>query len=244
VDITTFFKVTYGLYVVSAADGDKMSGHVSNTVFQITADPPKFSVASHKDNLTTELIKQSKAFSISILEQECDLDFLGPWGFKSGKEASKFEKADYKTGKSGSPILLDKTLGYIDCELETMVDTGTHILFIGKVVDAQIIDDEKAPLTYTYYRQEIKGLSPENSPTYVGDKLEKQHREKETEPEVTGGSAKDTRRYQCSICGYIYDPAEGDPHSGIEPGTSFEDIPDNWFCPVCGVSKKDFFPID
>jgi rubredoxin/flavin reductase (DIM6/NTAB) family NADH-FMN oxidoreductase RutF len=246
VDISTFFKVTYGLYVVSASDGNRMSGHVSNTVFQITADPPKFSVASHKDNLTTELIKKSKAFSISILEQECDLDFLGPWGFRTGKEIDKFDVAKYETGKSGSPILLDKTLGYIDCELETMVDTGTHILFIGKVVDAQIVDNEKTPLTYSYYRHEIKGLSPENSPTYVGDKLEKLQQEKDSEPEqeVSDDASKDMRRYQCSICGYIYDPVEGDPHSGIEPGTSFEDIPDDWFCPVCGVSKKDFFPVD
>jgi flavin reductase (DIM6/NTAB) family NADH-FMN oxidoreductase RutF/rubredoxin len=242
VDITTFFKITYGLYVVSAGDRKRSSGHVSNTVFQITADPPKFAVASHKDNLTTEYIEKYKAFTISVLEQDCDLDFLGPWGFKSGKDVKKFKKAKYDTGKTGTPILLDKALAYIECELEQAVDTGTHILFIGRVVDAAILDDKKTPLTYGYYRDEIKGLSPENSPTYVGDKLEKMHQEKESdEPEKEAVKAK---RYQCKICGYIYDPEEGDPHSGIEPGTAFEDIPDDWFCPVCGVSKKDFFPID
>jgi rubredoxin len=51
-------------------------------------------------------------------------------------------------------------------------------------------------------------------------------------------------RYQCSVCGYIYDPVDGDPDSGIVPGTAFDDIPDNWSCPVCGVSKSDFFPIE
>ena len=47
-------------------------------------------------------------------------------------------------------------------------------------------------------------------------------------------------RYVCIICGYVYDPAEGDPDSGIAPGTAFEDIPDDWLCPVCGVGKEHF----
>jgi rubredoxin len=46
--------------------------------------------------------------------------------------------------------------------------------------------------------------------------------------------------YVCSVCGYVYDPAEGDPDNGIEPGTKFEDLPDDWACPVCGASKDQF----
>jgi rubredoxin len=52
------------------------------------------------------------------------------------------------------------------------------------------------------------------------------------------------KKYRCIVCGYVYDPEEGDPDSGIMPGTPFEDIPDNWSCPVCGVAKADFVPID
>ncbi len=52
------------------------------------------------------------------------------------------------------------------------------------------------------------------------------------------------QKYQCTVCGYIYDPFEGDPDSGIDPGTQFDDIPDNWLCPVCGISKKDFLPVE
>ncbi len=48
------------------------------------------------------------------------------------------------------------------------------------------------------------------------------------------------QKYQCTVCGYIYDPEEGDPDSGIKPGTPFEDIPDDWFCPMCGAQKSDF----
>ena len=47
-------------------------------------------------------------------------------------------------------------------------------------------------------------------------------------------------KYQCAVCGYIYDPAEGDADSGIERGTSFEDIPDDWVCPICGADKSQF----
>jgi len=51
------------------------------------------------------------------------------------------------------------------------------------------------------------------------------------------------QKYQCTICGYVYVPEEGDPDSGIAPGTSFEDIPHDWFCPVCGVAKAEFGPV-
>ena len=51
-------------------------------------------------------------------------------------------------------------------------------------------------------------------------------------------------KYRCRICGYIYDPEVGDPDSGIEPGTSFEDIPEGWMCPICGVRKPDFVALD
>ena len=51
-------------------------------------------------------------------------------------------------------------------------------------------------------------------------------------------------RYICVSCGFIYDPAEGDPDGGVPPGTEFADIPDDWFCPVCGARKRDFEPYE
>lgn len=51
-------------------------------------------------------------------------------------------------------------------------------------------------------------------------------------------------RYQCKVCGYVYDPVEGDPDGGIAPGTPFNEIPDSWVCPVCGVSKSELVEID
>ena len=52
------------------------------------------------------------------------------------------------------------------------------------------------------------------------------------------------QKYECDVCGYIYDPAEGDPDNGVKPGTSFEDVPSDWVCPLCGVGKEDFSPVD
>lgn len=236
-NIESFFKITYGLYLVCSKDGSNFNGHISNTVFQVTADPPKFVVASHKSNLTTSYIEKSKVFSVSVLQQDTDLDFMGPWGFKSGKNIDKFKGTSYKLGKTGVPIVLDKTLAYLECEVVDQIDTGTHILFIGQVIDAEVIDHHAMPLTYNYYREVIKGFSPENSPTYTGDKLEKAV---VNEPVLNSEKPK---KYQCTVCGFIYDPEEGDPHAGIAPGTAFEDIPDDWTCPICGVSKKDFVMI-
>ena len=237
-NIEAFFKITYGLYIVCSKDGNNYNGHISNTVFQVTADPPKFVVASHKNNMTTSYIEKSGLFSVSVLQQEVDLDFLGPWGFKSGKNVDKFKGTNFKLGRTGVPVVLEKTVAYLECEVVDKIDTGTHILFIGLVVDAEILGQQAKPLTYNYYREVVKGLSPENSPTYTGDKLEKTVFE---EPVKQKGKS---NKYQCTICGFIYDPEEGDPDSGISPGTAFEDIPDDWTCPICGVSKKDFIMIE
>lgn len=232
-----FFKVTYGLYLVCSRDGSNFNGHVSNTVFQVTADPPRFVVATHKDNLTTRYIQKSKVFSVSVLQQHVDLEFLGPWGFKSGTQVDKFKGISYITGKTGVPIVTEKALAYIECEVEDQIDTGTHWLITGRVVDAGIFDGTAQPLTYQYYREVIKGLSPENSPTYTGEETEQQ-------AEIPSSSdSSQAKKYQCKVCGYVYDPEEGDPHSGITPGTAFEDIPEDWTCPICGVSKKDFVRI-
>jgi len=51
-------------------------------------------------------------------------------------------------------------------------------------------------------------------------------------------------KYKCTVCGYIYDPVIGDPDSGVEPGTAFENLPDDWACPVCGAAKSEFEKVE
>ncbi len=238
-----FFKLTYGLYILSSKDGEKYNGHISNTVFQITAEPSRITVASHKNNLTTDYIRKSKVFAVSALQKDVSLDFMGSWGFKSGREMNKFDNVKYKIGKTGAPIVTENCIAFYECEVEQIIEIGTHVMFVGRVVDMDIINNEKEPLTYAHYHSEIKGVSPANSPTYIADnKLEKDETildelKQETQSKKNAGEMK---KYRCTICGHIYDPAEGDPPAGIAPGTAFEDIPDDWTCPICGVSKEDF----
>lgn len=161
------FKITYGLYVVGSNNGSKLNGFICNTVFQVTSEPPQFAVASHKNNYTTEIIREGKVFAISILRQDYHPDIIGTFGYRSGREIEKFGNFKYMTGKTGAPILITDTIGWLECEVINTFDLGTHILFIGNVVDGDIIDDSSEPLTYNYYHEVKKGKAPKNSPTYI-----------------------------------------------------------------------------
>lgn len=229
-NIEAFFKITYGLYIVTSKNENLLNGHISNTVFQVTAEPPQFAVCSNKDNLTTDFIFQSGVFAVSIIEQDVDLQYIGHYGFKTGKDFNKFQNVNYKIGKTGAPIVLDKTTAYFECEVVQKFDVGSHIIFIGKVIDSEIIDESKIPLTYNHYRNVIKGVSPKNSPTYF-DKLKL---------EKMKPAGKTGKLYKCNVCGYVYEPEVGDVEQHIKPGTAFEDLPDNWVCPVCGANKDMF----
>ncbi|MFH1542733.1 MAG: rubredoxin [bacterium] len=220
----TLHKLSYGLYVVAACQGDRLNGCIVNTVFQVTAEPPSIAISINRNNLTNEFVAKSGKFSVSILDQETPQELIGRFGFKSGKEANKFDSVNFKPGQTGSPILTDHVLGFIEAEVIDKIEVGTHTVFIGKVVAAEIISSAE-PLTYAYYHNVIKGKTPKNAATYIKEEVM-----------PMSGSGK----YVCTVCGYVYDPAVGDPDSGIKQGTKFEDIPDTWVCPVCGVEKSKF----
>jgi flavin reductase (DIM6/NTAB) family NADH-FMN oxidoreductase RutF len=228
-NVEAFFKVTYGLFVVSTKSDNKLYGYVSNTVFQVTAEPARFAITCSKNNFTSGMIRQSGVFAFSILQQETRPDIIGTFGYRTGKDTDKFSKFNFMTGKTGSPILLDDTIAWFECEVEQTIDAGSHFLFIGKVIDAEVIDPLAEPLTYTYYREVKKGKAPKNAPTYIDpEKLKQQAQEVVWE------------KYYCTACGYVYDPAVGDPEHEVPAGTPFEDLPDDWVCPVCGTEKIDF----
>ncbi len=215
-NIKTFHKISYGLYVISSKKGERFNGQIANTVFQTTSEPPTIAVSVNNKNLTHEFIGESKVFTVSILSEETPLKFVGHFGFRCGRDIDKFKEIDYKVGISGA---------YLEAELVDSLDLGTHTVFIGKVIGAKIIDD-KEPMTYAYYRQIKGGKAPKTAPTY-----NEADNRKET---------KKMEKYVCTVCGYIYDPEKGDLDSGIKPGTPFEQLPDGWVCPVCGADKSAF----
>ena len=228
-DITTFRKINYGLYVISSKMNKKINGQIANTVFQVTSKPPTVAISINKDNYTHKLINKSRVFTISILSEETPMQFIGRFGFKCGRDLNKFQDVKYKLGTTGAPILLEYTIGYLECEVIDSLDVGTHTIFVGKVLDAAIISDKNA-MTYDYYHKVKKGKTPKSAPTYI-KKVKGIEKQKEV-----GKMA----RYKCKVCGYIYDPENGDTDSGIKPGTPFEELPDDWVCPVCGVGKDQF----
>jgi flavin reductase (DIM6/NTAB) family NADH-FMN oxidoreductase RutF/rubredoxin len=224
-DMKNFYKISYGMYVIGSRDDSKINGQIANTVFQSTSEPPTISICLNKKNLTHEFVTRSKVFSVSILAKDTPMPFIGHFGFKSGREIDKFKETRYRTGVTGAPIALENSIGYFEAEVINSMDVGTHTLFVGKVVDAQVVK-EGEPMTYAYYHEVKRGTSPATAPTY----------QKEQKP----AAETKVQKYRCTICNYIYDPEKGDPDSGIKPGTPFEEIPDDWSCPICGADKSAF----
>ncbi|MEM3465615.1 MAG: flavin reductase family protein, partial [Candidatus Jordarchaeales archaeon] len=131
-----------------------------------TADPPTIAVRINKQNLTHEFIRKSGVFSVSILTRDTPLKFIGIFGFRTGKEIKKFENVKYKLGVTGAPIVLENTVGYVEAKVVSSVDVGTHTIFIGRVVDAEILNDAE-PMTYAYYHEVKQGKTPEKAATYI-----------------------------------------------------------------------------
>ena len=221
-------KISYGVYIVTSGQDGKFNGQIANSMFQVTSNPATIAISINKENYTHELIQLSRKFAISILAQEAPMTFIGLFGFKSGREVNKLQNTKTKTGVTGVPIVLDHAISYIEAELTSETDCGTHTIFVGRVVDADVLSKEE-PLTYAYYNTVKGGKSPKNAPTYAKE-----------ETVAAAPATVSAARYVCSVCGYVYDPAKGDLDSGIAPGTRFEDIPDSWICPVCGAEKSKF----
>jgi len=227
-NLKALHKLGYGLYVVGSRKDSELNVQIANTVFQVCSDPPVIAVAINRQNLTHEFIAKSNVFTVSILSQDTPLSFIGNFGFKSGREVDKLKGISYKLGETEAPIVLDHALGYLEAKLMDHMDVGTHSIFVGELVAAEVLK-EGEPMTYAYYHQVKRGTTPKTAPSYIEEK-------KEVAPKMA--------KYQCTVCGYIYDPELGDPDGGIKPGTPFEDIPDDWVCPVCGASKDQFKKID
>jgi len=227
-NLRALHKLGYGMYVIGSRKGDRLNGQIANTVFQITSEPPTIAVSINKKNLTHEFIKESKVFTASVLCQETPLSFIGHFGFKSGRDINKLEGIDYKIGETKAPVVMENAVSYLEARVLQEIDAGTHTIFIGEIVGAEVIS-EKVCMTYDYYHQVKRGSTPKTAPVYIEEK----------KIEALGAL-----KYKCTVCGYVYDPELGDPDGGIKPGTPFAEIPDDWVCPVCGAAKSQFEKIE
>lgn len=243
--LQAFHKLSYGMYLVASEFGGSKTGYIANTVFQVTSRPSQIAISCHKNNKSTAVILKAGIFSISVLRKELNVKLIGDFGFMSGSDLDKFKGVETITAKTGAPILSDESVAWFDCKVKEKIDLGSHWLIIGEVLESELVVDEE-PLTYAYYRERYKMFSPKNSPTYIEkNKLDEEKKQEEQEllasksgREQTGND--EAAPYVCQICGYTYDPEKGDPSLDIPPGSPFEDLPEEYKCPICNAGKEYF----
>jgi flavin reductase (DIM6/NTAB) family NADH-FMN oxidoreductase RutF len=160
------YSLSYGLYLVASQKQGKLNGQIANTVFQVSSEPPTVAVCINRQNFTHEFIAGSKVFTISVLSQDTPLPFIGHFGFKSGRDIDKFKDINYKPGETGAPVVLDHSVAYLEARVISQIDVGTHTVFIGELVGADVLR-EGEPMTYAYYRQVKRGTTPKAAPSYV-----------------------------------------------------------------------------
>ena len=165
IDMKALFSMTYGMYIISTAADGKLNGQIANTAMQITADPVCIVTCLNKANLTTELIMKSRVFSVSVLEQDVPMTFIGQFGFKSGRDIDKFANVDHIIGETGAPMIKDWSVASFEAKVHDIMDLPTHILFVGEVVSAKYFKDASL-LTYADYHIIKKGKSPKTAPTF------------------------------------------------------------------------------
>ena len=126
-----------GLYVVSSVKDLNINAQLANTVFQVTSKPSTVAISISKQNFTHEFIESSNVFTVSIISDEWTFMEIGKFGFRSGREFNKFEECNYKLGKNGAPIILNKSVGYLECKVINSLDAGIHTVFLGEATEAE-----------------------------------------------------------------------------------------------------------
>ena len=152
--------LSYGLYIVTSADGATKNGLIVNTAFQVSADPAKIAVCVCKNSFTHDIVLKSHILAVMPLEQATPMVFIGNFGFRTGRNYDKFAKVAYQIGQTGCPLVSEHTLSYIEARVSQTVDVGTHTLFIADVLDGNVFQLQGIPLTYEYYHTVIKGKTP------------------------------------------------------------------------------------
>ncbi len=207
---TALFKLSYGVYICTTWNEGEPVGCVANSAMQITSSPATVAVSINKKNFTHDCIVNSGYFAISVLGEKSEPKLIGKFGFTSARDGNKFDGVDYSV-RGKLPVLSD-SVAYLCCKVVDRWDTPTHTVFLGEVFDCDNLKKDK-PMTYAYYHEVLKGKTSVNAPTFIEGATDEAGKEK----------------YVCSICSYEYD---GD--------IPFEELPDDWVCPLCGMGKEYF----
>ncbi|MBR1866570.1 MAG: flavin reductase [Lachnospiraceae bacterium] len=169
-------QLSYGLFVLTAKDGDKDNGCIINTTSQVTTSPNRIVVVVNKDNYTHDMILKTKEFNVSILDESATFDTFQQFGFQSGRDTDKLVEIAFARAENGIAYLTKECNGYISGKVIDTIDLGTHTMFIADVTGGEVLSD-RASATYAYYHANIK---PSAKPA-------------------------EKKGYICTICGYIYE---------------------------------------
>lgn len=176
------FKLSYGLFIITARENDFDNGCIINTAGQVTDTPLQIAVTINKKSKTHDMIKNTGAFNLSVISEDADFELFKHFGFQSGSSVNKFD--GYKSAKraeNGVMYITDGVNSYISAKVVQDVDLGTHTMFVAEVTDAEIISDA-ASATYAYYHSNIKPKPQE-----------KKHKK---------------TVWRCKVCGYEYEGEE------------------------------------
>jgi len=183
IDTKSVFKIPFGLFVLTAKDGDKDNGCIINTAMQLTSKPQRISITVNKANYTHDMIMKTGLFNVSVLTESTPFGIFEHFGFQSGKDADKFAQGEGERSSNGLMYVPWNTNALMSGKVIETVDCGTHTLFVADVTEAKVLSDAPS-VTYDYYQKNIKPRP---------------------EPAKKKG-------WVCKICGYVYegDPLPAD----------------------------------
>lgn len=184
-DNKAMYKLSYGLFVLTAKDGDKDNGCIINTAIQAASTPNQVSICVNKANLTHDMVMKTGEFTVSIISEKATFDLFKHFGFQTGREVDKF--AGYtacKRGANGIMIVTEGTNAFISVKVTKTEDLGSHTMFIGEITDMEVLDDAPS-VTYAYYMDNIK-----------------------PKPQAVGTAPSGKTIWRCTICGYEYEGEE------------------------------------
>ncbi len=179
IDKTSLFKIGYGLYVVTANDGNRDNGLIVNTVVQIADNPLRIAVSVNKKNYSHDIIKEKGIMNVCCLTESAPFSLFQNFGFKSGRDSDKFSDIFAWRTKNGLMCLRDHINAVISLSVESYQDLGSHGLFICSVTEAHVISEEPS-MTYAYYHKNVKPKPETNK----------------------------KKGFVCKICGYVYEGEE------------------------------------
>ena len=172
------FKLSYGLFVLTAKDGEKDNGCIINTAAQLTSNPNRISIAVNKTDYTHDMILKTGVFNVSILTTEAPFDLFKYYGFQSGRDVDKFPGDGFPRSQNGLIYIQGCTNAFISGKVVEAHDYGTHTLFVADVTEAQVLSGAPS-VTYAYYFDHIKPKPQQPAEKKTG--------------------------WVCKICGYIYE---------------------------------------